>query len=93
MGSAHGFGKYNQAVNGTLFESDENYESGQKIREIGTCQLPRQVLPVALKLAVFSDLRYDDPLGPPPDRPRTSVGRKVSEDDFGDEELGDLLPE
>ncbi|KAL0281026.1 UNVERIFIED_CONTAM: hypothetical protein PYX00_002147 [Menopon gallinae] len=72
-GSAHAFGKHNQSVNGTLFESDEIYESNQQIREI--------------------DLRYDDPLGPAPDRPRTSVGRKISEDDFGDEELGDLLPE
>ena len=41
------------------------------------------------------DGSYTDPLGPLPDRPRTSVGvRNNQEDDFADEEIGDdLLPE
>lgn len=40
------------------------------------------------------DASYSDPLGPLAERPRTSVGHKHVEDEFGDEELGDdLLPE
>ena len=42
------------------------------------------------------DGSYSDPLGPLPDRPRTSVGPRNShpDDDFADEEIGDdLLPE
>ena len=41
------------------------------------------------------DGSYSDPLGPLPDRPRTSVGpRNITEEDFADEEIGDdLLPE
>lgn len=41
------------------------------------------------------DTTYSDPLGPMPERPRTSVGgRGVNDDDFADEEIGDdLLPE
>ena len=41
------------------------------------------------------DSTYSDPLGPMPDRPRTSVGgRNVLDDEFADEEIGDdLLPE
>ncbi|PNF32805.1 hypothetical protein B7P43_G04474 [Cryptotermes secundus] len=40
------------------------------------------------------DASYSDPLGPLAERPRTSVGHKHAEDEFGDEELGeDLLPE
>ena len=41
------------------------------------------------------DGSYSDPLGPLPDRPRTSVGtRNNIEEDFADEEIGDdLLPE
>ena len=41
------------------------------------------------------DSSYSDPLGPMPDRPRTSVGGRGNlDDDFADEEIGDdLLPE
>ena len=41
------------------------------------------------------DGSYSDPLGPLPDRPRTSVGpRNNADEDFADEEIGDdLLPE
>ena len=42
------------------------------------------------------DSSYSDPLGPAPDRPRTSVGhgRNNLDDEFADEEIGDdLLPE
>ena len=41
------------------------------------------------------DSSYTDPLGPLPDRPRTSAAtRNYQEDDFADEEIGDdLLPE
>ena len=41
------------------------------------------------------DPSYSDPLGPMPERPRTSgVVRPGLEDEFADEEIGDdLLPE
>ena len=41
------------------------------------------------------DPSYSDPIGPAPERPRTSVNRTTKdEDDFGDEDIGDdLLPE
>ncbi len=41
------------------------------------------------------DSSYSDPLGPAPERPRTSAGnRGGNDDDFADEEIGDdLLPE
>ena len=41
------------------------------------------------------DSSYSDPLGPAPERPRTSAGnRGMAEDEFGDEDIGDdLLPE
>ena len=43
------------------------------------------------------DSAYSDPLGPAPERPRTSAGTRGgigAEDDFGDEDIGDdLLPE
>lgn len=40
-----------------------------------------------------ADASYIDPLGPRMERPKTGA-KKRSEDDFGDEELGDdLLPE
>ena len=42
------------------------------------------------------DISYSDPLGPAPDRPRTSAahGRGNLDDEFADEEIGDdLLPE
>ncbi|XP_024919372.1 intraflagellar transport protein 88 homolog isoform X3 [Cynoglossus semilaevis] len=40
------------------------------------------------------DASYVDPLGPQMERPKTGAKRRVEEDDFADEELGDdLLPE
>ncbi|KAG7502243.1 intraflagellar transport protein 88-like isoform X1 [Solea senegalensis] len=40
------------------------------------------------------DASYMDPLGPQMERPKTGAKRRVEEDDFADEELGDdLLPE
>ena len=43
------------------------------------------------------DTSYSDPLGPAPERPRTSAGNRGgfgNDDDFADEEIGDdLLPE
>ena len=42
------------------------------------------------------DSSYSDPLGPAPERPRTSAGNRLknNEDEFDDEEIGDdLLPE
>ena len=42
------------------------------------------------------DPTYSDPLGPAPERPRTSAGNRIknNEDEFDDEEIGDdLLPE
>lgn len=42
------------------------------------------------------DSSYNDPLGPAPERPRTSAGNRQRDDadDFADEEIGDdLLPE
>ena len=40
------------------------------------------------------DPSYTDPLGPLPERPKTSVGGRGNDDDFADEEIGDdLLPE
>lgn len=42
------------------------------------------------------DSSYSDPLGPAPERPRTSAGNRAKDDhdDFADEEIGDdLLPE
>ena len=41
------------------------------------------------------DSSYADPLGPAPERPRTSAGNRLkNEDEFDDEEIGDdLLPE
>ncbi|XP_047741162.1 intraflagellar transport protein 88 homolog [Hyalella azteca] len=39
------------------------------------------------------DVSYQDPVGPIPERPRTSMRRDKPDDDFGDDELGDdLLP-
>ncbi|XP_054443943.1 intraflagellar transport protein 88 homolog isoform X2 [Pteronotus mesoamericanus] len=41
-----------------------------------------------------SDASYVDPLGPQVERPKTAAKKRVEEDDFADEELGDdLLPE
>ena len=43
------------------------------------------------------DTSYSDPLGPAPERPRTSAGNRGNlgnDDEFADEEIGDdLLPE
>ncbi|XP_053312410.1 intraflagellar transport protein 88 homolog [Spea bombifrons] len=40
------------------------------------------------------DASYADPLGPPMERPKTAARKRVDEEDFADEELGDdLLPE
>ncbi|XP_033002192.1 intraflagellar transport protein 88 homolog isoform X2 [Lacerta agilis] len=40
------------------------------------------------------DASYIDPLGPQAERPKTALRKKVDEDEFADEELGDdLLPE
>ncbi|XP_038617721.1 intraflagellar transport protein 88 homolog isoform X2 [Tachyglossus aculeatus] len=40
------------------------------------------------------DVSYVDPLGPQTERPKTAAKKKMEEDDFADEELGDdLLPE
>jgi intraflagellar transport protein 88 len=42
------------------------------------------------------DSTYNDPLGPAPERPRTSAGPRggMNQDEFADEEIGDdLLPE
>ena len=43
------------------------------------------------------DTSYNDPLGPAPERPRTSAGNRggaINDDEFADEEIGDdLLPE
>nr|DBA32669.1 TPA: hypothetical protein GDO54_000444 [Pyxicephalus adspersus] len=40
------------------------------------------------------DVSYTDPLGPQVERPKTAARRKVEEEEFADEELGeDLLPE
>ncbi|XP_068123033.1 intraflagellar transport protein 88 homolog isoform X2 [Hyperolius riggenbachi] len=40
------------------------------------------------------DASYSDPLGPQVERPKTAAKRKVEEEEFADEELGDdLLPE
>ncbi len=41
------------------------------------------------------DSNYSDPLGPMPERPKTSAGTRINpEDEFADEEIGDdLLPE
>ncbi|XP_025780889.1 intraflagellar transport protein 88 homolog isoform X7 [Puma concolor] len=41
-----------------------------------------------------SDASYVDPLGPQIERPKTAARKRIDEDDFADEELGDdLLPE
>lgn len=43
---------------------------------------------------LYVDASYVDPLGPPMERPKTAAKKRVEEDDFADEELGDdLLPE
>ena len=41
------------------------------------------------------DSSYSDPIGPAPERPRTSLNSRAKdqEDDFGDEDIGDFLPE
>ncbi|XP_041858292.1 intraflagellar transport protein 88 homolog isoform X2 [Melanotaenia boesemani] len=40
------------------------------------------------------DASYVDPLGPQMERPKTGAKKRIDDDDFGDEELGDdLLPE
>lgn len=40
------------------------------------------------------DASYVDPLGPQMERPKTGAKKRVEDDDFADEELGDdLLPE
>lgn len=41
-----------------------------------------------------SDASYIDPLGPQIERPKTASRKKIDDDEFADEELGDdLLPE
>ncbi|XP_029385577.1 intraflagellar transport protein 88 homolog isoform X9 [Echeneis naucrates] len=41
-----------------------------------------------------ADASYVDPLGPQTDRPKTGAKKRIEDDDFADEELGDdLLPE
>lgn len=41
-----------------------------------------------------ADASYVDPLGPQAERPKTGAKKRVEDDDFADEELGDdLLPE
>lgn len=41
-----------------------------------------------------ADASYVDPLGPQVERPKTGAKKRVEDDDFADEELGDdLLPE
>lgn len=48
-----------------------------------------------LTLTLFCvDASYVDPLGPQMERPKTGAKKRVDDDEFADEELGDdLLPE
>lgn len=43
---------------------------------------------------ILLDASYVDPLGPQMERPKTAAKKRIDEDEFADEELGDdLLPE
>ncbi|XP_049557214.1 intraflagellar transport protein 88 homolog isoform X7 [Orcinus orca] len=56
--------------------------------------LPRTEEPYDSSSNKELDASYVDPLGPQIERPRTAAKKRVDEDDFADEELGDdLLPE
>ncbi|XP_065751894.1 intraflagellar transport protein 88 homolog isoform X3 [Phocoena phocoena] len=56
--------------------------------------LPRMEEPYDSSSNKELDASYVDPLGPQIERPRTAARKRVDEDDFADEELGDdLLPE
>lgn len=59
--------------------------------ENGAQDISKPVKPLFLSCV---DASYVDPLGPQMERPKTGAKRRVEDDDFADEELGDdLLPE
>lgn len=89
--------------------SNEPYETSSP-KELGentspslfNQQLEKHFCMTAIKINLRSvnlflscaDASYVDPLGPQMERPKTGAKKRVEDDDFADEELGDdLLPE
>lgn len=55
---------------------------------------PTFVTPATYQRLSCADASYVDPLGPQAERPKTGAKKRLEEDEFADEELGDdLLPE
>ncbi|XP_019507934.1 PREDICTED: intraflagellar transport protein 88 homolog isoform X8 [Hipposideros armiger] len=76
----------------TLPGTNEPYESSSN-KEIGKCRCPHPV-PMGTADLKKTDASYVDPLGPQTERPKTAAKKRVEEEDFADEDLGDyLLPE
>lgn len=83
----------------SLPSSSEPYETSSP-KELGERAAPS--LPASLNLShrptyqrlSCADASYVDPLGPQAERPKTGAKKRLEEDEFADEELGDdLLPE
>lgn len=76
--------------------SNEPYETSAP-KELGEGSSPPFTVPPLILLTTCSpraDASYVDPLGPQMERPKTGARKRVEDDDFEDEELGDdLLPE
>ena len=72
-----------------------NPKSARSIRSVGAGDLLEEDEEYQPSVVRDIDTSYSDPLGPAPERPRTSAGRGIiNDDEFADEEIGDdLLPE
>lgn len=81
----------------SLPSSSEPYEASSP-KELGECAVLLPLLAALshqqLNFLCCADASYVDPLGPQAERPKTGAKKRLEEDEFADEELGDdLLPE
>ncbi|XP_014976188.1 intraflagellar transport protein 88 homolog isoform X12 [Macaca fascicularis] len=92
-GSGGSRGKREGSASG---DSGQNYSAGSKGERLSARlrALPGTNEPYESSSNKEIDASYVDPLGPQIERPKTAAKKRIDEDDFADEELGDdLLPE
>lgn len=74
-------------------DSGQNCSKSERLRA-QLRALPGTDAPYESSCSREPDASYVDPLGPQAERPKTAAKKRLDEDDFADEELGDdLLPE
>ncbi|XP_025219875.1 intraflagellar transport protein 88 homolog [Theropithecus gelada] len=92
-GSGGSRGKREGSASG---DSGQNYSASSKGERLSARlrALPGTNEPYESSSNKEIDASYVDPLGPQIERPKTAAKKRIDEDDFADEELGDdLLPE